>query len=50
MAETLSPSDEFVPREPPRGLLRALDILAQMPEGFMDDRDDPPPQIREGLS
>ncbi len=41
--------DEIVLREPQRGLLRALDILAQMPEGFMDDRDDPPPQVREGL-
>jgi antitoxin VapB len=41
--------DEIVLREPQRGLLRALDILAQLPDDFPDEIDDPPPQVREGL-
>jgi len=36
-------------RKPQRGLLRALDILAQLPEDFMEDRYDPPPQERDDL-
>jgi hypothetical protein len=49
MAEIFAPDDKNVPREPKRGLLRALDNLAQLPEDFPDELDDPPPQIREGL-
>jgi antitoxin VapB len=41
--------DEIVLREPQRGLLRALDILNQLPDDFMEDRYNPPPQEREDL-
>jgi antitoxin VapB len=41
--------DEIVLREPQRGLLRALDILAQLPDDFPDEIEDSPPQMREGL-
>jgi len=43
MAEIFRPNDEIVSREPQRGLLRARDILAQMPNDFPDEIDDPPP-------
>jgi antitoxin VapB len=41
--------DEIVLREPQGGLLRALDILAQLPDDFLEDLEDPPPQQRKGL-
>jgi antitoxin VapB len=41
--------DEIVLRERPRNLLRALDILASLPDDFLEDRGDTPPQKREGL-
>lgn len=40
--------DEIVLRKPSRGLVRALDALAGMPEDFMaDGRVDEPPQERD---
>jgi antitoxin VapB len=41
--------DEIVLRERPRNLLRALDLLASLPDDFLVDRKDDPPQEREGL-
>jgi len=41
--------DEIVLRERPPNLLRALDLLASLPDDFLDDRNDPPSQKREGL-
>jgi antitoxin VapB len=41
--------EEIVLREPQRGLLRALDILAQLPDDFPDEIADLPPQMREDL-
>ncbi|MDQ4135333.1 MAG: type II toxin-antitoxin system VapB family antitoxin [Pseudomonadota bacterium] len=41
--------DEIVLRERPRNLLRVLDILASLPDDFLEDRQDDPPQEREGL-
>jgi antitoxin VapB len=42
--------DEIVLREKSRGLERALDILASLPDDmFSEGRKDPPPQRRKGL-
>jgi antitoxin VapB len=42
--------DEIVLREPGKGLSRAFDLLAALPDDFMaDGRDDTPPQERDGL-
>jgi antitoxin VapB len=41
--------DEVVLREKPRNLLRALKAIQSLPEDFLQDLDDPPPQTREGL-
>jgi antitoxin VapB len=43
--------DEVVMREKEgvKGLVKAFEILSQMPEDFLADRDDAPPQEREGL-
>jgi antitoxin VapB len=43
--------DEVVIREKEKakGLVRVFEILSQMPEDFLADRDDAPPQEREGL-
>ncbi len=41
--------DEIVLRERPRNLLRALDILASLPDDFLEDRRDTLPQERKGL-
>ena len=42
--------DEIVLREPGQGMERAFQILAGLPEGmFAEERDDPPPEEREGL-
>jgi antitoxin VapB len=42
--------DEIVLREPSKGLARAFEILADLPEDFMaDGRNDTPPQSRDDL-
>ncbi len=42
--------DEIVLRETQRGMERAFEILAGLPEDmFADERKDPPPQVRDGL-
>jgi antitoxin VapB len=39
---------EVILREVPRGMERALDLIARLPPEI-DDRDDRPPQERDGL-
>ena len=41
--------DEIVLRERPRNLSRAFELLCALPEDFLEDRTDDPPQEREGL-
>jgi antitoxin VapB len=42
--------DEIVLRETQPGMARAFEMLSKLPaDMFADDRDDPPPQTREGL-
>ena len=42
--------DEIVLRETRQGMARAFEILAGLPEDmFADERNDPPPQVRDGL-
>jgi antitoxin VapB len=42
--------DEIVLREKGKGLARAFEILAGLPDGFLPDgRQDTPPQERKGL-
>ncbi len=42
--------DEIVLRERARGMARAFAILAGLPEDmFAEERQDPPPQSRDGL-
>ena len=42
--------DEIVLRETQPGMARAFQILSNLPaDMFVDARDDPPPQTREGL-
>jgi antitoxin VapB len=42
--------DEIVLREKGKGLARAFEILAGLPDDFLPGgRDDSPPQVREGL-
>lgn len=42
--------DEIVLREPAKGLGRAFELLASLPDDFLaDGRQDEPPQHREGL-
>ncbi len=42
--------DEIVLRERQRGMERAFELIANLPEDmFADERIDPPPQSREGL-
>ena len=41
--------DEIVLRERPRNLSRAFELLCALPEDFLEDRKDDPPQEREGL-
>jgi antitoxin VapB len=42
--------DEIVLREPSKGLARAFEILADLPDDFMaDGRNDTPPQSRDDL-
>lgn len=47
--EILRRGDEIVLREPAKGLSRAFEILAGLPDDFMAARDDAPPQDREKL-
>jgi antitoxin VapB len=42
--------DEIVLREKARGMVRAFELLANLPDDVMGDaRDDAPPQKRKGL-
>ncbi len=42
--------DEIVLREKAKGMARAFDLLASLPDDFMaDGRQDAPPQKRKGL-
>ena len=42
--------DEIVLREPSKGLARAFELLANLPDDFfVEGRQDMPPQHREGL-
>jgi antitoxin VapB len=41
--------DEIVLREPPQNLARAFELLCELPDDFLEERGDPPPQSREGL-
>jgi antitoxin VapB len=42
--------DDIVLRETGKGLARAFEILAGLPDDFLPEgRDDSPPQVREGL-
>ena len=42
--------DEIVLLEQPRGMARAFELLASLPDDFMEDgRQDDPPQRRKGL-
>ncbi len=42
--------DEIVLREPSKGLARAFELLASLPDDFLvEGRRDTPPQYREGL-
>jgi antitoxin VapB len=50
VVEILRRGDEIVLREPGKGLGRAFEALAELPDDFFaDGRQDPPPQHREGL-
>ena len=42
--------DEIVLREPAKGLVRAFELLTDLPDDFLSEgRQDTPPQSREGL-
>ena len=41
--------DEIILRERPCNLLRVFDLLASLPDDFLEDRGDTLPQKREGL-
>jgi antitoxin VapB len=41
--------EEVVLREKARGMARVFEIIASLPEDFLADRNDTPPQEREGL-
>ena len=42
--------DEVILRETPqRGLERAYELIIGLPDDFLDELDDPPPQERKGL-
>lgn len=40
---------EVVLREVPRGLEQAYDLIAALPDDFLDELADPPPQERKGF-
>lgn len=39
--------DEVILREVPRGMERAYDLIADLPDDFLDGLADPPPQERK---
>jgi Virulence-associated protein and related proteins len=41
--------DEIVLRESSRGLTRAFELLTELPDDFLKERQDAPPQTRRGL-
>jgi antitoxin VapB len=41
--------EEVVLREKARGMARVFEIIASLPDDFLADRKDTPPQEREGL-
>lgn len=41
--------DEIVLREPKKNLVRAFELLTSLPEDFLPDRNQEPPQVREEL-
>ncbi|MDL2275421.1 type II toxin-antitoxin system VapB family antitoxin [Desulfosarcina sp. OttesenSCG-928-G10] len=41
--------DEIVLREPKKNLVRAFELLTALPEDFLPDRNQEPPQVREEL-
>jgi antitoxin VapB len=41
--------DEIVLREKERGMRRAVEILQSLPDDFLTELADPPPQRRKGL-
>jgi antitoxin VapB len=41
--------EEVVLREKARGMARVFEIIASLPDDFLADRNDTPPQEREGL-
>ena len=41
--------DEVVLREKSQGMARAFELIASLPDDFLEDLDDPPPQKRKGL-
>jgi antitoxin VapB len=41
--------DEVVLREKTKGLSRAFELIASLPDDFLEDLEDPPPQKRRGL-
>lgn len=50
IVEILRRGDEIVLREPGKGLGRAFEVFAELPDDFFaEGRQDAPPQQREGL-
>lgn len=47
--EILRRDGEVILREVPRGLEQAYALIASLPDDFLTDLDDPPPQERKGL-
>jgi len=47
--EIVKVDDGILLREPYRGIERAFEILANLPDDFLLERDDPPPQKRRPL-
>jgi antitoxin VapB len=41
--------DEIVLREKPQSLKRVVELARRLPDDFLEELDDPPPQEREGL-
>ncbi len=41
--------NEIVLRESSQGLVRAFELLTELPDDFLKDRKDAPPQSRRGL-
>jgi antitoxin VapB len=47
--EILRQGGDVILREVPRGLERAYELIASLPDDFLEELDDPPPQERKGL-